>query len=260
MTREEIEQIIKKNIRTNGRGEITARVMAGVLESFVTYTDSQTAAFQALCEALADSFSALVEEMEGKFESKADALEAAMEAFCTDLLENHFIPWAEGLAGSLSDKMDLTKAAAEAAKTAADGAKASSDLAKEYAQSADRNAFEAKNNSLNAKISADIAATHSLQTKEKIAAVEDDVTEALNIIREGNQDAPAVHVRGILEDTTPVYNILDWIADPAGTLFLYPDDYALALADETEYIYNGQTYIGIVAYAAAKGWNIAENE
>lgn len=108
MTREEIEQIIAANIRTNGRGEITAKVMAGVLSSFVDYTDSLSEKFVAMCNALADSFTVLVEEMEGTFEQKAEALELAFatkadelegkfEDFCTALLDENFKPWAESL-------------------------------------------------------------------------------------------------------------------------------------------------------------------
>lgn len=160
MTREEIEQIIRENIRTNGRGEITARVMAGVLESFVNYTDTQAEDFAELCRQLAAAFNALVVEMEGRFETKAEALEAAMEAFCSDLLNNHFIPWAEGLAGSLSDKMDLTKEAAEAARAAA----------------------------LEAKAGSILAAEKSTAAKAAIDSAADGIAEALLIIREGNKD------------------------------------------------------------------------
>ena len=186
MTREEIEQIIRENIRTNGRGEITARVMAGVLESFVLYTDTQAEDFAELCRQLAAAFNALVVEMEGRFETKAEALEAAMEAFCSDLLNNHFIPWAEGLAGSLSDKMDLTKEAADAAKAAALEAKAASNLAKTAAG-------DAKDAALDAKDNAALAAEKSTAAKAAIDAAADGIAEALNIIREGNTDDPVIY-------------------------------------------------------------------
>lgn len=186
MTREEIEQIIRENIRTNGRGEITARVMAGVLESFVLYTDTQAEDFAELCRQLAAAFNALVVEMEGRFETKAEALEAAMEAFCSDLLNNHFIPWAEGLAGSLSDKMDLTKEAADAAKAAALEAKAASNLAKTAAG-------DAKDAALDAKDNAALAAEKSTAAKAAIDSAADGIAEALNIIREGNTDEPVIY-------------------------------------------------------------------
>lgn len=188
MTREEIEQIIRENIRTNGRGEITARVMAGVLESFVNYTDTQAEDFAELCRQLAAAFNALVQEMEGRFETKADALEAAMEAFCSDLLNNHFIPWAEGLAGSLSDKMDLTKEAADAAKAAALEAKAASLEGKAAADQAGAKADEAKTAALDAKAGANVASEKSTAAKAAIDSAADGIAEALLIIREGNKD------------------------------------------------------------------------
>lgn len=190
MTREEIEQIIRENIRTNGRGEITAKVMAGVLESFVNYTDTQAEDFAELCRQLAAAFNTLVQEMEGRFETKADALEAAMEAFCSDLLNNHFIPWAEGLAGSLSDKMDLTKAAAEAARDAALEAKAASLEGKAAADQAGAKADDAKTAALEAKAGSILAAEKSTAAKAAIDSAADGIAEALLIIREGNTEGP----------------------------------------------------------------------
>lgn len=173
MTREEIEQIIKTNIRTNGRGEITARVMAGVLTSFVTYTDTLSADFAALVNAIADAFTVTVEELEekfqteaaaleAKFEGRADSLESAFEAFCRDLLENHFEPWADNLATALLEKMDLTMAAADAAKAAAS-----------------------------------TAAEKSTAAKTAIDEAADGVAEALDIIRRGNQDPVIVVPNGL---------------------------------------------------------------
>ena len=232
MTKEEIEEIIRNNIKTNGRGEITARVMAGVLESFVSYTDSQADAFEALCRALAASFSALVTEMEGRFETKADALEAAFEAFTTDLLENHFEPWAETLASTLTQLMRETKAAALDAKTAAldaktaaDGASTASGQAKAAADAAAADASDAKDASILAKVAAETASDGAVAAAQKAeyaktsadAAAEnaaaakvaaegaetaaenaedaiidtaDGIAEALEIIKNGNTDAP----------------------------------------------------------------------
>ncbi len=221
MTRQEIEEIIRSNIRTNGRGEITARVMAGVLDSFVTYTEGQADAFAELCRQLAASFNALVEEMEGKFEDKSEALEAALEQFCSDLLNNHFIPWADGLAQSLSDKMDTAKDAALDAMTASteakdaaltaveksNEAKTAALDAKALAQSAADKADDARTAALGAKASADDAKTaadgakasadgaktaadgakeSADDAKDAINDAADGIAEALEIIREGN--------------------------------------------------------------------------
>ncbi len=152
MTRQEIEEIIARNIRTNGRGEITARVMAGVLYDFLAYTDTLAEDFAALCNALADAFTVLVTQMEGdmeaanaelerKFETEAGVLEGRFEAFCTDLLENKFEPWAEGMEGrfqqlaeALLQRMGETKSAAQDAKGAANDAKTASGEAKEAVQ------------------------------------------------------------------------------------------------------------------------------
>ena len=165
MTREEIEAIIRRCIRTNGRGEITAKVMAAVLEAFVTYTDSTEDKFIELVQALADAFSALVEEMEGKFENKADALEAALEQFCSNLLTNNFEPWAEALATALGNKMDLTKDAADDAKTAAISAKDSAQTASGKADDAKTAAVDAKAAAQTASQKADDAKTAAGQAK-----------------------------------------------------------------------------------------------
>lgn len=190
MTRDEIEQIIRENIRTNGRGEITARVMAGVLESFVNYTDSQAETFAALCEQLAVSFSALVTEMEGKFETKAEALEASFEAFTTALLEEHFEPWAENLASTLTELMRATKDAAETAAEKAAEAKAASLQAKAAADAASADSALAKG-------AAEDAAVKSAQAKDAIDVAADGISEALEIIREGNQNSKIVVPNGL---------------------------------------------------------------
>lgn len=210
MTREEIEQIIKQNIRTNGRGEITAKVMAGVLASFVEYTDGLSAEFVALCNALADAFTAQVGELETKFEGKADALEAAFENFVNDLLNNHFEPWAEALANDLKALMRETKAAADGAKDAIDTAA-------------------------------------------------DGIAEALDIIREGNQSSPALLISEGL-GVRDIATVVEAIQNTSGSMFLHSAEYALAVADQTEYHLNGVTYVGVIAYAAARGWKIAEVE
>lgn len=178
MTKEEIEQIIRDNIKTNGRGEITARVMAGVLESFVAYTDSQADAFEGLCRALAAAFEVLVTELEGKFETKAEALEAAFEAFTTNLLENQFEPWAENLASVLTQLMRETKAAALdakdaalLAKTAAEGASTASGQAKTAAETAATKSTQAKD-------AADTAATKSTEAKTAAEGAQTKATEA----------------------------------------------------------------------------------
>ena len=152
MTRDEIERIISENIRTNGRGEITAVVMAGVLHDFVSYTDTLNEDFQSLVNTLADAFTVLVEQMEGDVETKMTALETAFEDFTTDLLDNHFEPWANQLATALQAKMDDVKAAALAAKTAAEGA--------------DSKAGEAKDAALQAKAAADDASTKAGDAKD----------------------------------------------------------------------------------------------
>lgn len=172
MTREEIEQIIAQNIKTNGRGEITAQVMAGVLNSFISYTDTLTEDYTALVNSLSDSFRVLVEELEDKFEVKAEAVEKAMEDFCKDLLENHFEPWADALAAELKTLMADTKAAALAAKTAAEGASTKSGeakdaalLAKTAAEDASTKSDDAKAAALAAKAAAEDASVKSTDAK-----------------------------------------------------------------------------------------------
>lgn len=190
MSKQEIEEIIRKYIRPNGHGEITAKVMAGVLEAFVSYTDSEEDKFAELCRELAAAFAALVEDMEGKFENKADALEAALELFCTNLLNNEFVPWAEGLSRSLSDKMDLTKGAADDAKTASLDAKSAAEGAYTKAGEAKTAAQDAADKSLQAKTAADTASSKSDAAKTAAdgakAAIDeaaDGVDEALEILR-----------------------------------------------------------------------------
>ena len=196
MTREEIEQIIRQNIRTNGRGEISARVMAGVLTSFVEYTDTLSADFIRLCNALADAFTVQVGELEEKFEGKADALEAAFEAFVNDLLNNHFEPWAETLANDLKALMRETKAAAVEASTKAGGARTAAETAAGKADEAKAASMQAKaaadnasDKAVLAKSAADDAKTAADGAKAAIDTAADGIAEALDLIRDGNTKA-----------------------------------------------------------------------
>lgn len=178
MTKEEIEVIIAQNIRTNGRGEITARVMAGVLYDFVAYVDTSTDDFEELVRAMADAYSALVEEMEGKFEDKADALEAAFEAFSSALLTDQFEPWADALARALTAKMNDAKAAADDAKTAALDAKASAQSAAGKSDDAKTAALEGKAAAQTASGKADDAKTAAVDAKTAAQSADTKAGEA----------------------------------------------------------------------------------
>ena len=265
MTKQEIEEIIRRNIRTNGRGEITARVMAGVLESFVAYTDSEEDKFAILCRELAAAFNLLVQEMENKFENKADALEAALEQFCSNLLTVNFQPWAEALAGALTDKMDLTKSAADNAKTAADGAKDKAIDAKNAADNAKTAADNAKTAADNAKTAADDAKavageakTAANGAKTAIDDASDGVAAALDAILLGNE-TPYLSLSNTLT-LAGAANFIQALAPvPSGTIAVASDAFDLLEADTTEYEYGGETYTGIIALAEAKGWSVIDS-
>ncbi len=68
----------------------------------------------------------------------------------------------------------------------------------------------------------------------------------------GFSDSPRLTLQSVVNIVTEAAAVT-----AAQTLTFHANTYALAEADETEYSYDGNTYVGIIALANAKGWTIA---
>lgn len=241
MTREEIDQIIAENIRTNGQGEITAEVMAQVLVSMLDYTDTQSEDFATLVQALADTFQSWADELARQLNDKMDdtkqaaldakaaaqsadtksgeakqaALDAKDSADSAKTLANN----ASAKAGWAKSSSDAAKTAAEAAAQAATGAETKAGQAKDSADLAKQSADDAKTMAQDAKTAGQHAADYALEAKTQAQSASTNASQAKTAAN-GAKDAINEAADGLAEALEIIRNGNgDSVVLPDGTKF-----------------------------------------